>query len=122
MMAMIVGFSVIAVSTIVYAFTELVTKSRLLALLKALGLMASDIVKANVAKWLVYSIIAAVVLPLVTEAFYYWGWEVLSTVYYSPYLGFDVNYCIVTLIILPLVALVSFVVYRSTEVVEELRV
>ncbi len=118
-MAMAISFSVVALSSLMYTFAEIVTRTKIFALLKSIGFDSNYFAKVMSVKWLVIAFLSTLLLPLIAYPLYELAWGVVSKVYLIPkeYLW---SAFLLPFTVVPLIVIVAKVIHKGIRVSKEL--
>ena len=119
-MSMAVGFSVVVISTLMYAFADMVTRTKIFALLKSIGFDSTAFTKVVVVKWLVLAALSTLLLPLVSYPLYESAIEALSSIYLLPK-TFNISIYAIPFAIVPFVVPFIRIIYKGLNLSEELK-
>ncbi len=118
-MAMAISFSVVALSSLMYTFAEIVTRTKMFALLKSIGFDSNYFAKVMSIKWLVIALLSSILLPLVAYPLYELAWEVVSKVYLIPKEYSGIAF-LLPFTVVPLIVVLAKAIHKSIKISKEL--
>ncbi len=119
-MAMAISFSVVALSSLMYSFAEIVTRTKIFALLKSIGFDSNYFAKVVIVKWSSIALISIIILPLVIYPLYELGWNVIAQVYLIPKEYSSIAF-LLPFTIVPFIVIMAKVIHKGLNVSKELK-
>jgi len=117
----LINFSIIILALLTFTFSDVVIKSKLLAILKALGATSLDYYVASFVRWGLVALLASVLTPLLSYSLSIVGISVLSQIYLIKRIVIDWNIFLLPLLSVPLLALLDSVWFRRVGTAEAVK-